>query len=72
MVFGGELLLPAEHVLGEDLGVGLEALARVGQETGSYDDGVWAHYFLVVVDVGGAAGGGRGMLVLLCVCLCGI
>lgn len=52
----GNLLLPAETILSEDLGCGLEGLAGLGEDTCAEDDGVVTHDGLVVVDVGGAVG----------------
>lgn len=50
------LLLPAESVLAEDLGLWLKGLAAFGEDAGAEDDGVGAGDCLVVVDVGGAVG----------------
>lgn len=52
---GGDLLLPSQLGLAEDLGGRLEALALV-QETSAQDDLVVAKSSLVVVGVGGAVG----------------
>lgn len=51
-----DLLLPAESVPAEDLGLGLKGLAAFGEDAGAEDDGVGTGDCLVVVDVGSAIG----------------
>lgn len=63
-----DLLLPAQAVLSEDLGGGLEGFAALGQETGSQDDLVVAEGGLVVVDVGRAVGAVVAVDGVACVC----